>query len=140
MGKYEKGPNCTVQIKQIKFSEQCNLCKGKLVATDVDLVCSKCGIVVDEKIVDDSRDYENRDGSGGRVGPPTNQMRKINEGGVNMGVIIYAGDDKDFKKGDHIVMYGEISSPPNLDNMTYILHCESFPASVTFPITCEAGS
>jgi hypothetical protein len=47
-----------------------------------------------------------------------------------MGVIIYAGDDKDFKKGDHIVMYGEISSPPNLDNMTYILHCESFPASV----------
>ena len=90
MGKYEKGPNCTVQIKQIKFSEQCNLCKGKLVATDVDVVCSKCGIVVDEKIVDDSRDYENRDGSGGRVGPPTNQMWKINE---NSSVISQTGKD-----------------------------------------------
>jgi Zn finger protein HypA/HybF involved in hydrogenase expression len=43
MGKYNQGPNCTVQIKQIKYSEQCNLCKGKLVATDVDLVCRQCG-------------------------------------------------------------------------------------------------
>jgi transcription initiation factor TFIIB len=66
------------------------LCKGKLVATDVDVVCSKCGIVVDEKIVDDSRDYENRDGSGGRVGPPTNQMWKINE---NSSVISQTGKD-----------------------------------------------
>mgnify|MGYP006412756401 FL=1 len=90
MSKYNQGPNCTVQIKQIKYSEQCNLCKGKLVATDVDLVCSKCGIVVDEKIVDDSRDYENRDGSGGRVGPPTNHMWKINE---NSSVISQTGKD-----------------------------------------------
>ena len=90
MSKYEQGPNCTVQIKQIQYHEQCNLCKGKLVATDVDVVCSKCGIVVDEKIVDDSRDYENRDGSGGRVGPPTNQMWKINE---NSSVISQTGKD-----------------------------------------------
>ena len=90
MSKYNQVPNCTVQIKQIKYNEQCNLCKGKLVATDVDLVCSKCGIVVDEKIVDSSRDFENKDGSGGRVGPPTNQMWKINE---NSSVISQTGKD-----------------------------------------------
>jgi len=47
-----------------------------------------------------------------------------------MGVIIYAGDDKDFKNGDHIVMYGEMTSPPTAPNTTYILHCESFPLSM----------
>tara|TARA_R100000808_G_C2153743_1_gene164295 strand:+ start:3186 stop:3854 length:669 start_codon:yes stop_codon:yes gene_type:complete len=47
-----------------------------------------------------------------------------------MGVIIYAGDDKDFKTGDYIVMYGEITSPPTAPNTTYILHCESFPMSL----------
>jgi len=47
-----------------------------------------------------------------------------------MGVIIYAGDDTSFKRGDFIVMYGEMTSPPNLPDMTYILHCESFPASM----------
>ena len=108
MSKYEQGPNCTVQIKQIKSNEQCNLCKGKLVATDVDVVCSKCGIVVDEKIVDDSRDYENKDGSGGRVGPPTNQMWKINE---NSSVISQTGKDASGHKitGDNRAMVGRIS-------------------------------
>lgn len=47
-----------------------------------------------------------------------------------MGVIIYAGDDKDFKNGDYIVMYGEMTSPPTAPNTTYILHCESFPLSM----------
>ena len=90
MSKYEQGPNCTVQTKQIQYHQQCNLCKGNLVATDVDVVCSKCGTVADEKIVDDSRDYENKDGSGGRVGPPTNQMWKLNE---NSSVISQTGKD-----------------------------------------------
>ena len=62
MSKYEQRPNCTVQIKQIKPNEQCNLCKDNLINTDVDVVCSKCVIVIDEKIVDDSREYENKDG------------------------------------------------------------------------------
>ena len=90
MSKYEQRPNRTVQIKQIKSEEQCNLCKGNLITTDVDFVCSKCGIVIDEKIVDGSRDYENKDGSGGRVGPPTNQMWKITE---NSSVISQTGKD-----------------------------------------------
>jgi len=47
-----------------------------------------------------------------------------------MGVIIYAGDDTDFKTGDFIVMYGEMTSPPTAPNTTYILHCESFPLSM----------
>ena len=108
MSKYEQGPNYTVQIKQIKSNEQCNLCKGKLVATDVDVVCSKCGIVVDEKIVDDSRDYENRDGSGGRVGPPTNHMWKINE---NSSVISQTGKDASGHRitGENRALVGRIS-------------------------------
>ena len=47
-----------------------------------------------------------------------------------MGVIIYAGDDRDFKKGDYIVMHGEISTAPTTPQTTFILHCESFPASM----------
>jgi len=90
MRKYKQGPNCTVQIKQIQYHEQCNICKGNLITPDVDLVCSECGNVIDEKIVDDSRDYENKNGSGGRVGPPTNQMWKINE---NSSVISQTGKD-----------------------------------------------
>lgn len=46
-----------------------------------------------------------------------------------MGVIIYAGDDTDFKKGDFIVMHRELTSPPTAPDTTYILHCESFPLS-----------
>jgi transcription initiation factor TFIIB len=72
------------------------------------LVCSKCGIVVDEKIVDDSRDYENRDGSGGRVGPPTNQMWKINE---NSSVISQTGKDASGHRitGENRALVGRIS-------------------------------
>lgn len=47
-----------------------------------------------------------------------------------MGVIIYAGDDTDFKRGEYIVMHREVSYPPTAPDTTYILHCESFPASV----------
>ena len=108
MSKYKQGPNCTVQTKQIQYHQQCNLCKGNLVATDVDVVCSKCGTVADEKIVDDSRDYENKDGSGGRVGPPTNQMWKLNE---NSSVISQTGKDASGRRitGQNKAMVNRIS-------------------------------
>ena len=108
MSKYEQGPNCTVQTKQIQYHQQCNLCKGNLVATDVDVVCSKCGTVADEKIVDDSRDYENKDGSGGRVGPPTNQMWKLNE---NSSIISQTGKDASGRRitGQNKAMVNRIS-------------------------------
>ena len=44
-------------------------------------------------------------------------------------MIIYANDDSDFRKGDYIVMHGEMTSPPTAPDTTYILHCESFPLS-----------
>ena len=47
-----------------------------------------------------------------------------------MGVIIYAGDDEEFRKGEFIVMHGEMTSPPTAPEVTYILHCESFPLSM----------
>jgi hypothetical protein len=47
-----------------------------------------------------------------------------------MGVIIYAADDADFRRGDYIVMRGEITTPPTAPDITYILHCETFPASM----------
>ena len=47
-----------------------------------------------------------------------------------MGVIIYAGDDSSFRKGDFIVMHSELTSPPTAPETTYILHCESFPLSM----------
>jgi len=108
MSKYEQRPNRTVQIKQIKSDEQCNLCKGNLITTDVDLVCSNCGIVIDEKIVDGSRDYENKDGSGGRVGPPTNQMWNITE---NSSVISQTGKDASGRRitGENRALVNRIS-------------------------------
>ena len=45
-------------------------------------------------------------------------------------MIIYANDDSDFRKGDYIVMHGEMPSPPPATEVTYILHCESFPLSM----------
>ena len=99
-----------VRSKQNKSNTINNaiLCKGNLVATDVDVVCSKCGTVADEKIVDDSRDYENKDGSGGRVGPPTNQMWKLNE---NSSVISQTGKDASGRRitGQNKAMVNRIS-------------------------------
>jgi transcription initiation factor TFIIB len=63
-------------------TKTCNRCKGTIVTTESELVCSRCGIVVIENIVDVSRDYENQDGSGGRVGPPTNVMFKETKSSV----------------------------------------------------------
>ena len=63
-------------------TKTCNRCKGNIISTESELVCSRCGIVVVENIVDVSRDYENQDGSGGRVGPPTNVMFKETKSSV----------------------------------------------------------
>ena len=63
-------------------TKTCNRCKGNIISTESELVCSRCGIVVVENIVDVSRDYENQDGSGGRVGPPTNVMIKETKSSV----------------------------------------------------------
>ena len=56
-------------------------------------------------------------------------MKRTGSWGERMGVIIYAGDDKDFKRGEYIVMHREMTSPPTAPDTTYIFHCESFPLS-----------
>lgn len=62
-------------------TKNCNRCKGSLVFADDEIVCGKCGIVVDDKIIDSSRDYDGSGqpegmSSGGRTGPPVNKMFK----------------------------------------------------------------
>ena len=39
-----------------------------------------------------------------------------------MGVIILAGDDGEFRHGEFVVMYGEITTPPTAPGVTFILH------------------
>ena len=39
-----------------------------------------------------------------------------------IGVIIFTADDADFRQGNHIVMYGQLSTPPTAPDTTYILH------------------
>lgn len=46
-----------------------------------------------------------------------------------MGVVILAGDDKEFRVGDYIVMHNEITSPPTAPDTTYILHTRKFSES-----------
>ena len=108
MSKNEQGPNWMVQKKYFKSNEQCGQCKGSLIFTDVELVCGRCGTVADDKISDDSRDYDNKDGSGGRVGPPTNQMWKLNE---NSSVISQTGKDASGRRitGQNKAMVNRIS-------------------------------
>ena len=69
-----------IKFMMNESKKTCNRCKGKLVFTDDEIVCGKCGVVVDDRIADNSRDYD-ADGSsnmnsGGRTGPPVNQMFK----------------------------------------------------------------
>lgn len=59
-------------------TKKCNRCKGDLVSTDIEIVCGKCGVVADDKIADNSIDYDNM-GIGtnsGRTGQPANPMYK----------------------------------------------------------------
>ena len=51
----------------------CNYCKSKLIYTDTESVCSngKCSRVVEERLSDNSRDYDiSENGEGGRTGRP----------------------------------------------------------------------
>ena len=52
----------------------CNYCKNKLVNTGTEIVCNKCGIVVEERFSDNSIDYDiSENGEGGRTGRPQSQ-------------------------------------------------------------------
>lgn len=67
-----------IKFMMNESKKTCNRCKGNLVFTDDEIVCSKCGVVVDDRIADNTRDYDASDSmnSGGRTGPPVNQMFK----------------------------------------------------------------
>lgn len=43
-----------------------------------------------------------------------------------MGVIVFADDDAKYRKGDHIVMYGDMSVAPTAPDTTFILHTDKF--------------
>jgi hypothetical protein len=43
-----------------------------------------------------------------------------------MGVIIFADDDAKYRKGDHIVMYGEMTVSPTAPDTTFIYHTDKF--------------
>jgi len=43
-----------------------------------------------------------------------------------MGVVILAGDDREFRIGNYIVMHNEMTSPPTAPGTTYILHTRKF--------------
>ena len=57
-------------------TKNCNRCTGAFVFTDIEIVCGKCGIVADEKIADNSVDYDSIgiEINSGRTGPPVNPM------------------------------------------------------------------
>ena len=62
-------------------AKTCNRCKGKLVFTDDEIVCGKCGVVVEERIPDNTKDYDvgirGENGNlNARCGPPVNKMYK----------------------------------------------------------------
>ena len=61
---------------QGKLENKCQMCKGTIVTTDNgEICCSKCGYVMVETTYDMGFDYDApREGIGGRVGPPTNQV------------------------------------------------------------------
>jgi len=52
----------------------CGRCNGKLVTTDHEKVCSRCGVVWAEQFADDSWDYDIGTKGTGRTGPPENPM------------------------------------------------------------------
>ena len=43
-----------------------------------------------------------------------------------MGIVILAGDDKEFRVGDYIVMHREMTCLPTAPGTTYILHTKKF--------------
>ena len=61
-------------IKRDSKDKKCGRCNSPLVTTDHEIVCSKCGVVIAEKYVDDSWDYDIGERGTGRTGPPENPM------------------------------------------------------------------
>ena len=61
-------------IERDSKDKKCGRCNSPLVTTDHEIVCSKCGVVIAEKYVDDSWDYDIGERGTGRTGPPENPM------------------------------------------------------------------
>ena len=62
------------EMNKTKDGVTCNVCKSKLVNTGTEIVCAKCGIVVDERLLDNSTDYDiSENGEGGRTGRPQSE-------------------------------------------------------------------
>tara|TARA_R110002167_G_scaffold361385_1_gene579659 strand:+ start:1031 stop:1939 length:909 start_codon:yes stop_codon:yes gene_type:complete len=61
-------------ISRDSKDKKCGRCNSPLVTTDHEIVCSKCGVVIAEKYVDDSWDYDIGERGTGRTGPPENPM------------------------------------------------------------------
>ena len=61
-------------ISRDSKDKKCGRCNSPLVTTDHEIVCSRCGVVMAEKYVDDSWDYDIGERGTGRTGPPENPM------------------------------------------------------------------
>ena len=61
-------------ISRDSKDKKCGRCNSPLVTTDHEIVCSGCGVVMAEKYVDDSWDYDIGERGTGRTGPPENPM------------------------------------------------------------------
>ena len=52
----------------------CPRCRGKLVDADSEIVCSTCGMVVHEKMVDITNEYDGFEHKNSRTGPPISKL------------------------------------------------------------------
>ena len=52
----------------------CPRCKGKLVDAESEVVCTKCGMVVHEKMVDITNEYDGFEHKNSRTGPPISKL------------------------------------------------------------------
>jgi len=60
----------------MEIKEKCRWCNGSFVQTQTEIVCSKCGVVHDDVLVDNTFDYDMNEIGNGRTGPPVNPMYK----------------------------------------------------------------
>jgi len=65
----------TQGINRNQAREKCGRCNAQLITTDTERVCSRCGVVSEDRFSDDSWDYDVGEiGTSGRTGPPENKM------------------------------------------------------------------
>tara|TARA_B100000959_G_scaffold186605_1_gene195158 strand:- start:1433 stop:2326 length:894 start_codon:yes stop_codon:yes gene_type:complete len=65
-------------MSQLVIKNKCSRCNGVLVTTEENICCKKCGVVVEDRIVDMSIDYDKgENGQGARVGPENPKGRLI---------------------------------------------------------------